>query len=265
MVSPGQPSAELNSGGRISSEIRKERRMKPFLAMAGGFVVSFAMFVIGLAFATSLLTAEPGGRPGPSQDVTDLWTAQPRTVDATAQNLQRIPAVQIPPDPNPSAEEQPAAQDAVASKDNGSAPVDTITTGSVRVAAGDDWVVRPAPPNRLSVAHAEWCASRYRSYRPEDNSYTSYNGRRRTCLSPYFEDLAAGDEPMPPARSDDGRYAEAVDDQSPLPLQYASDDVLDGANVDPEHTRYCFSRYRSYWPEDNSYQPYGGGPRRQCR
>jgi hypothetical protein len=180
--------------------------------------------------------------------------------------LQRIPAVQIPPDPNPSAEAQSATQGAVASKDSDSAPVDTITTSSVQAAAGDDWVVRPAPPNRLSVAHVEWCANRYRSYRPEDNSYTAYNGRRRTCLSPYFEDLAAaGDERLPPAGSNDGRYAEVVDDQSPLPLQYASDDALDGVDVDSEHARYCFSRYRSYWPEDNSYQPYGGGPRRQCR
>ncbi|MER8725965.1 BA14K family protein [Mesorhizobium sp. M1027] len=28
--------------------------------------------------------------------------------------------------------------------------------------------------------------------------------------------------------------------------------------------QYCFSRYRSYRPEDNSYQPHSGGPRRQC-
>ena len=34
-------------------------------------------------------------------------------------------------------------------------------------------------------AHEEWCLSRYRSYRANDNSYTSYGGMRRTCQSPY--------------------------------------------------------------------------------
>ncbi len=38
----------------------------------------------------------------------------------------------------------------------------------------------------------------------------------------------------------------------------------DGAQLPPHHVDYCFSRYRSYRPEDNSYQPYSGGPRRQC-
>jgi hypothetical protein len=32
-----------------------------------------------------------------------------------------------------------------------------------------------------------------------------------------------------------------------------------------EHIRSCFSRYRSYRPEDNTYQPFDGGPRRPCR
>ncbi|SIT59259.1 conserved hypothetical protein [Mesorhizobium prunaredense] len=36
------------------------------------------------------------------------------------------------------------------------------------------------------------------------------------------------------------------------------------AELPPEHVQCCFSRYRSYRPEDNSYQPYSGGPRRQC-
>lgn len=32
-----------------------------------------------------------------------------------------------------------------------------------------------------------------------------------------------------------------------------------------EHAESCFARYRSYRPEDNTYQPYGGGPRSQCQ
>lgn len=44
-------------------------------------------------------------------------------------------------------------------------------------------------------------------------------------------------------------------------LGYAS---ADQEAVSADHVAYCFDRYRSYRPEDNTYQPYGGGPRRQC-
>src|SRR5215217_464596 len=35
------------------------------------------------------------------------------------------------------------------------------------------------------------------------------------------------------------------------------------AAQNPSHTDWCMARYRSYQPEDNTYQPYGGG-RRRC-
>ncbi|RUX50229.1 BA14K family protein, partial [Mesorhizobium sp. M7A.F.Ca.AU.001.01.1.1] len=44
---------------------------------------------------------------------------------------------------------------------------------------------------------------------------------------------------------------------------YLADD--DGEALSADHVDSCFSRYRSYRPEDNSYQPYSGGPRRQCQ
>ena len=33
----------------------------------------------------------------------------------------------------------------------------------------------------------------------------------------------------------------------------------------PQQLAWCSERYRSYDPSDNSYQPFGGGPRRQCQ
>jgi hypothetical protein len=36
-----------------------------------------------------------------------------------------------------------------------------------------------------NAAHEEWCQSRYRSYRADDNSYQPYGGMRRTCQSPF--------------------------------------------------------------------------------
>jgi hypothetical protein len=34
-------------------------------------------------------------------------------------------------------------------------------------------------------AHVEWCLDRYRSYRPSDNTFQPYYGRRQECISPY--------------------------------------------------------------------------------
>jgi hypothetical protein len=36
------------------------------------------------------------------------------------------------------------------------------------------------------------------------------------------------------------------------------------AQLDAGHVDWCLARYRSYQVEDNSYQPYGGGPRQEC-
>lgn len=39
---------------------------------------------------------------------------------------------------------------------------------------------------RLTSAHVEWCRATYVSYRPEDNSFVAYSGRRKQCRSPYL-------------------------------------------------------------------------------
>lgn len=42
-------------------------------------------------------------------------------------------------------------------------------------------VYRGLPP-----AHLRWCEARYRSYRPWDNTFVTYRGQRRECVSPYL-------------------------------------------------------------------------------
>lgn len=100
-------------------------------------------------------------------------------------------------------------------------PIDVTTTGSVES--------QPSFPS----AHAEWCRQKYRSYHAEDNTYRSFSGKRRACLSPYL-DASSG-------------TAVAVADQPT-----------------PDHLSWCSQRYASYDPADNTYQPFGGGPRRPC-
>lgn len=39
---------------------------------------------------------------------------------------------------------------------------------------------------KYSRRHYSWCASRYRSYDPDTNSYWNSYGQRRQCRSPYM-------------------------------------------------------------------------------
>lgn len=84
------------------------------------------------------------------------------------------------------------------------------------------------------------CQQRYRSYRADDNSYKPFDGGpRRQC------DIGANPAPV------------AIVKAAPQ-----SDNVADNSTSD--HGAWCSSRYSSYNPSDNSYQPFGGGARREC-
>ncbi|MEI9411683.1 BA14K family protein [Mesorhizobium salmacidum] len=198
--------------------------MKAILALVSGFVLTLAVFGSGLAFAAWLLAAKPAHEARPTVSVAELWTRNARPVNKAGQNLERLPA------------DQPAPPD-IAAKEP--AP-DPAATGSIEPAASD--AVLPA-------SHLQWCASRYRSYHPDDNSYLSYSGRLRPCVSPYLD--AGADQGAKP--SAEVSYAETGDAVSTAT-----------AGLSADHVDSCFNRYRSYRPEDNSYQPYSGGPRRQC-
>lgn len=233
--------------------------MKPLLAAATGFTLSLGMFAGGAVLATYTLSAKPVAvKTGPAQDVADLWTAQPRTIEQDDQDLERIAAAPLPAEPEAVIADDPGEEREItlASADpmawpESESPVDEMTTsatGSVLPSAADE--MREAG---LPVAHLQWCADRYRSYRPEANSYTPYSGGSRICVSPYSE---AGQ----------GEGGALVAQASAQNVSDAAPSSESGRHVETtsRHLQSCFDRYRSYRPEDNTYQPYGGGPRRQC-
>jgi hypothetical protein len=202
--------------------------MKAVLALVSGFVLTLAVFASGLAFAAWLIVAKPVHQAKPADSgVSQLWTKDAQPVDKAAQSLERVAAV------------QPAAPETAA---RAQAP-DPTNTGAVAPDAGEQ-------QGRLPPAHVSWCADRYRSYNPHDNSYRSYSGQQRPCVSPY-PDTAAAD----PAAQQPAEVSYVEGGASPL---------VATADFSDDHVQSCFSRYRSYRPEDNSYQPYSGGPRRQC-
>ncbi|TAX46133.1 BA14K family protein (plasmid) [Rhizobium leguminosarum] len=112
----------------------------------------------------------------------------------------------------------------------------TEASASMASAARPDSARPPAelqtPQPRLSAAHLAWCGERYRSFNPATNSYRSYSGETRECSSPFQPTVAEADEGV-------------------------------GTNVNAQAAARCAARYKSYRPEDNTYQPWEG-PRRSC-
>jgi len=205
--------------------------MKALIGIVGGFVLTLAVFASGLAFAAWIIAAKPVQQATLGSSVVDLWTRDAQPVNTAQQPFERIPAEQ--------AEVADSSSMAKGPTDNIAAPeIQNSSTGQE---------ARP----ELPAAHVEWCTSRYRSYQPENNTYRSYTGRQRPCISPYVDVDA---QPL------NAGYVEA---------SYAS---LNGVTwkaegrpqLSPDHIENCLGRYRSYRPEDNTYQPYSGGPRKQC-
>jgi hypothetical protein len=234
--------------------------MKALLAILGGFVLTLAIFLSGAAVAAWFLTAKPVPEAGLKVDQAEIWTVQPREVDTATQGFERLPARPVAPDPNGSVEFEVEVAGNEPAEDLPSEPLDSTVTGSIQPIDSEE---DPTPSAGLTAAHLEWCANRYRSYRPRDNSYTPYSGGRRTCVSPYMEAAAGPSDDVSPLPDPEDSYAEDAGALSPE-LENLSADTRGGDYATQEHVNYCFSRYRSYRPEDNTYQPYGGGPRRQC-
>ncbi|RWE55814.1 MAG: BA14K family protein, partial [Mesorhizobium sp.] len=64
------------------------------MGIAGGFVLTLAVFASGLVFATWMLAAKPVRQATPTIGVSELWTKDAQPVDQQKQNLERIPAQQ---------------------------------------------------------------------------------------------------------------------------------------------------------------------------
>lgn len=158
---------------------------------------------VGSATASLLLQQPQAIETKPSQlDVTDLWTTTPVRVDTKKQTFERLASI-APVDP----------------------PSRNRNASSVipqQVAAVDD------APIVYSQAHVSWCNSRYRSYNPDTNTYRSYRGSIRTCVSPHMQEDA-----LAPPQS----------------------------GLSQAHMDWCAKRYRSYRAEDNTYRSFSGGQR----
>ncbi|KQV35264.1 BA14K family protein [Rhizobium sp. Root1204] len=162
-------------------------------------------------------------------DVTSLWTSGPVSVDPNKQNFERLPALTV---------ELPESAEM---------SVDNTVTSAIQPArqlfrthlSGDGKMASVGLTSNYQVDPevAAWCADRYRSYRVLDNTYQPYSGARRQCRPPFT------------ASVNGTQTADVVQDASDIgAIGYSSD----------RHSQWCFARYRSYDPGNNTYRAFSG-------
>jgi BA14K-like protein len=213
--------------------------MKSVASLLAGTALAVTLLLGGVVIASAVIVPQEETPRFTGLDVADLWTLTPVRVDPEQQAYERLPprygsdVVMA----STAATQRPPVEEKMAAVIQN---VDIMETGAVT----DTDMDQESPV--LSEAHLSWCHARYRSYSTDDNSYVSYGGELRTCVSPYLS------EP-----DQDKGQAEA------LLVQDATGNTTSVA-ISSAHAQNCLQRYRSYRAEDNSYQPYGGGPRKQC-
>jgi hypothetical protein len=243
--------------------------MKTIAAVIAGLLLSFMTFVGGLLTSSIYLDVDKPHRHLAGQDATALWTSEPVTIDRDHQSLKRLPARPVPEKRQvvvlskavTSQAPQDASSNVAAAVDDPQPKIDPVTTTAI-----DPGQTEPKTGEQVgqNTAHVGWCSRHYRSYQVSDNTYRSYSGNRRACESPYSKVVATD---VKPANADDGireTVRDSVDDDSEAELEQASFIKEPAAETSDDHVQWCLRRYRSYRVEDNTYQPFDGGPRRPC-
>ncbi len=251
--------------------------VRTIVPLVCSLVLAVSVFVAGVALIAYAIR-EPERHHFAHMDTPDLWTSRPVAIDPARQSYERIAAIpalaSLPPshgDPQTAVAQTEEADSAKSLPELASAgPV----SGDMSMAASAE--VATSQQDALDPAHAEWCYDRYRSYRMEDNSYQPFGGvERQQCQSPWSpmaEDAVGSVDPETDIAS--GEASEMPTEQAGL----VSDDIRNPASGTMQqhtaavsavpvgaHEEWCHGRYRSYRVDDNSYQPFDGGPRRACQ
>lgn len=254
--------------------------MKPILLLLGSLVLLVLVFLSGVIITANVI-AKPEPHKFANMDTPDLWTSKPKAVGTAGRDYKRLPTATPPASVAADTPETPAVQQAAAG-----VAVDNTVTGSINpqqpAAAPQPQAILPQTQEErkamVDPAQADWCFARYRSYRIEDNSYQPFRGGpRRQCRAPGA--AATGTVAAAPV-PDQPQASQMQDELQPLPetpaaranqraddgaAGYAQSQAIDADIPAGSHEEWCLARYRSYQAEDNSYQPFAGGPRRQCQ
>lgn len=189
--------------------------MKTIATLAFGIACAVGAS-LGVASVASAVVTEPSSATRLTFGTSDLWTTTPVKIDRATQSFERLPAIMSTYVSSPVR---------IARTASSVAPNIKVSTN-----VSDDVAM-------LSRGHFDWCASRYRSFNADTNTYRSFSGAMKTCSSPFQSHQSSSDH-------DPGQSAQSS----------TSENVA----------AWCAARYQSYRIGDNTYQPYGG-QRRPCR
>jgi len=171
---------------------------------------------LAVASVASVAVTAPESSARLTLGTSELWTTTPVKIDRAAQSFERLPAVLSTYASSPARIARTAS------------PVARNIEVAMNAAVG--------VPD-FSADHLDWCASRYRSYNANTNSYRSFSGEMKSC-SPPFESRQSASDKYPGQAAQSSSTSEGV-------------------------VAWCAARYQSYRLADNTYQPYGG-QRRPC-
>jgi hypothetical protein len=224
--------------------------MKTIAAFIAGLLLSGVTFILGILFAVMYLPASEQASLSHSGDVSGLWTSKPTIVDAAHERLKRVAAKMPDPPTNEIQRNSDITSENPLAMSTGQNNVDPTTTSATIDSAQEN----------LKQFHTEWCKRRYSSYRVDDDSYQPYRGIRRQCASPY---IVAGNI-TPASTAVIERTSLVTRDDQDEQKTASAEETVGPQDADAQQAMKCARRYRSYRPEDNTYQPFDGGPRRQC-
>ncbi|QFY63154.1 BA14K family protein (plasmid) [Rhizobium grahamii] len=190
--------------------------MKAVVSLAFGIASSVGVCTAAASIASAVMSSQPHSLA--SLSVSDLWTTEPVRIDRSKQDYERLPPalssyVTAPPKAVKTAVVARHLAPASIPQANATAGLSTEHVGwcSQRYRTYDpatnqylsfSGVTRscrsPYQPQEISDATAAsdsapmatgvdadaWCADRYQSYRPEDNTYQPFDGPRRSCTPP---------------------------------------------------------------------------------
>jgi hypothetical protein len=220
--------------------------MKPVIKLLSASALAAGMVIGGVVLASAALAPEEDPHRFTGLDIKDLWTMEPVRIDRTAQNLERLPpryashVVMVEPDAQAT---DRSVETAAAERGSEVADIDILVTAAI------DEPTSGFGADTLPPEHFPWCEARYRSYDPVRNTYRSFSGETRPCDSPYQVEVMA-----------------ELDEGDAQVMTVSAGGNNPGAGMENEgHVMACMERYRSYRSSDNTYQPYGGGPRQPCQ